>query len=407
MELVSRWLAGCALAFAVALVVVPAAGATPQAFSKDDTPASVRVRAYDLAYNLDYDEAIALMRSALERWPRDPTLHRSLGTMVWLKILFTPGSVTIADYLGPLSKQYVSFKPPPASLVAEFVGDVDRAAALAQERLARQPNDLDALYEYGAAVGLRASYTATVEGRMLAAVRATLQAYKAHERVLRADPRRAEAGLLVGTYQYIIANLSWPLRWMALVVGFSASRERGLQLLERASQPPSDAQIEARFGLLIIYSRERRYDEAYAIVRDLARRFPRNRMLWWNAAATALSGGRIRDAERDVDEGFARFEADARPRVAGEAALWHFKRGAVRVASGRRDEARADLEAALRAEGRDWIKGRTRIELARLAVQQGDPRAARAELERARALCAGDNDPVGVAAADEMAGNLR
>jgi hypothetical protein len=237
MELVSRWLAGCALAFAVALVVVPAAGATPQAFSNDDTPASVRVRAYDLAYNLDYDEAIALMRSALERWPRDPTLHRSLGTMVWLKILFTRGSVTIDDYLGPLSKQYVSFKPPPASLVAEFVDDVDRAAALAQERLARQPNDLDALYEYGAAVGLRASYTATVEGRMLAAVRATLQAYKAHERVLRADPRRAEAGLLVGTYQYIIANLSWPLRWMALVVGFSASRERGLQLLERASQP--------------------------------------------------------------------------------------------------------------------------------------------------------------------------
>jgi predicted Zn-dependent protease len=213
--------------------------------------------------------------------------------------------------------------------------------------------------------------------------------------------------VVVGTYQYIIANLTWPLRWMARVAGFSASRERGLQLLERAAEPPSDAQIEARFGLLIVYSRERRFDEAYAVVSDLARRFPRNRMLWWNAAATALSAGRITDAERDVDRGFAGFVAETRPLVAGEAALWHFKRGAVRAAAGRRDEARADLSAALDAQGRDWIKGRTRIELARLAAQGGDRRAAREELGRARRLCAGDNDPVGVAAADQLLAALR
>jgi len=395
---------GCAL---VLLPCATVAAAEPQALSRDDSVASVRLRAYDLAYNLDYDEAIALMRTALERWPREPTLYRSLGTMAWLKILFTRGSVTIDDYLGPMQKQYVAFKPPPAPLVAEFIGYVDRAAALAQERLRRKPGDLDALYEYGAAVGLKASYTATVEGRMLAAVRATLQAYKAHERVLLADPRRAEAGLLVGTYQYIIATLSWPLRWMARMAGFSASRERGLQLLERAARPPSDAQVESKFGLFIVYSRERRFDEAYAVVSDLARRFPRNRMLWWNAASTALSAGRTEEAVRDVDEGFARFAAERRPLVAGEAALWHFKRGAIRAAAGRRDEAAADLSAALAAPGRDWIKGRSRIELARLAIARGDRRVAREELGRARGLCAGDNDPLGVAAADQLLAGLR
>jgi len=392
---------------AAAFLVSAAAPGAAQAPARDDSVARVRVQAYDLAYNLDYDEAIALMTRALERWPRDPTLYRSLGTMVWLKILFARGSVTIDDYLGPLSKQYVSFKPPPAALVAEFVGYVDEAAALAEERLRRQPNDLDALYEYGAAVGLRASYTATVEGRMMAAVRATLRAYKAHERVLGADPRRKEAGLLVGTYQYIIANLSWPLRWMARVAGFSASRERGLQLLERAAEPPSDAQVEARFGLFIVYSRERRFDEAYAVVSDLARRYPRNRMLWWNSAATALSAGRISDAERDVNRGFAGFVAETRPKVAGEAALWHFKRGAVRAAAGRRDQARADLQLALTLDSRTWVKGRTRIELARLAIAEGDRRTAREELARARALCAGDNDPVGTAAADQLLAALQ
>lgn len=406
MPVVGELIRRAGLACALALLPAAAAPAPPERAGADSVP-EVRLHAYDLAYNLDYDEAIALMTRALERWPRDPSLYRSLGTMVWLKILFARGSVTIDDYLGPLQKQYVAFKPPPASLVSEFSRYVDRAAALAKERLQRQPNDLDALYEYGAALGLRASYTATVEGRMLSAVRTTLEAYKAHERVLGADPGRKEAGLLLGTYEYIIANLSWPLRWMARFAGFSASREHGLQLLERAAEPPSDAQIEAKFGLLIVYSRERRFGEAYAVVRELATRFPRNRMLWWNAASTALSAGRATDAERDIDQGFARFQADTRPRLTGEAALWYFKRGAIRTATGRRDEAQADLRAALAAEGRDWVRGRSRIELARLALQKGDQQAAREELKKARKLCAGDNDPIGAATADQLSAGLR
>ena len=113
------------------------------------------------------------------------------------------------------------------------------------------------------------------------------------------------------------------------------------------------------------------------------------------------------DAERDIDQGFGRFQADTRPRLTGEAALWYFKRGAVRAATGRRDEAQADLRAALAAEGRDWVRGRSRIELARLALQRGDQQAAHEELNEARRLCAGDNDPLGTAAADQLLAGLR
>ena len=131
------------------------------------------------------------------------------------------------------------------------------------------------------------------------------------------------------------------------------------------------------------------------------RRFPRNRLLWLNAATLALSDGRPVDAQRDVDEGFAKLTADPRPRVAGEEALWHYKRGAIRVALRRTAEAETDLRTALRLQGRDWVRGRAHTELARLAVLRGDRATGREELRLAARLCEGDNDPAG--AADAMA----
>jgi tetratricopeptide (TPR) repeat protein len=293
--------------------------------------------------------------------------------------------VTLDDYLGPMNRQHLAFKLPPPALASRFLGYADRATTLAEKQLASNPGNLDALYELGAAVGLRGSYIATVDGRMLAAIRTTLRAYEAHEKVLAADPRRVEAGLIVGTYQYIVATLSWPLRWMARVVGFKASRERGLALLEAAAGPTSDAR-----------------GEAYDVVRQLMARYPRNRLLWLNAASIALWDGRASDAMRDIDAGFAKLVADTRRRVDGEEALWYYKRGAIRVAADHLADGERDLRSALQANGRDWVRGRARIELGKLAQRRGDMATARGEWRTALQLCDGDNDPIGAAAAKAL-----
>src|SRR5204862_4129926 len=112
---------------------------------------------------------------------------------------------------------------------------LDHALALARKRIADNPQDADAHYQAGAAVGLRASYTATVEGSALGAFRAAREAYDEHERVLELDPRRKDAGLIVGTYRYVVSVLALPLRWVAYVAGFGGGREMGLQLVEGAA----------------------------------------------------------------------------------------------------------------------------------------------------------------------------
>ena len=99
---------------------------------------------------------------------------------------------------------------------------------------------------------------ATIEGRIFAAFRSARRAYDEHERVLALDPRRKDAGLILGTYRYLVSTLAAPTRLMAYLAGFGGGRERGLALLEDAARYPSDAQTEAKLALLLLYNRERR-----------------------------------------------------------------------------------------------------------------------------------------------------
>jgi hypothetical protein len=85
---------------------------------------------------------------------------------------------------------------------------------------------------------------------------------------------------------------------------------------------------------------------------------------------------------------------DTRPRIPGEEALWHYKRGAARVMLRRREEALADLRMAFAPGAAGWVQGRAHLEMARLAAQQGDGPGARREAAEAIAACGKSNDPI-------------
>jgi tetratricopeptide (TPR) repeat protein len=381
---------------------VPASLVGAGVAQRQDTSADVRRRAFDLAYNLDREPAQDLLREALTRWPDDPALHRSLASLVWLEILFRRGSVTVEDALGAVTRRNPTLPPPPKELAAAFEQHAQRAVAIAQQQLTRDPRDVEALYEKGAAEGLLVSYKATVVGKVLEALGDARGAFNAHERVLSLAPQRKDAALVVGTYRYAVASLALPLRLMAYIVGFGGGRERGLSMIEEAAAFESDAQPEARFALVILYNRERRYTEALAILDLLRTAYPRNRLLWLESGATALRAGQAAVALQLLDEGFARFEADGRAKAFGEQALWRHKRGVARARLERPAEAEGELRAAIAGEAREWVRGRSHLELGRLALAAGDPTAARAEFERAATLCERDNDSEGAALARRL-----
>jgi tetratricopeptide (TPR) repeat protein len=377
---------------------IPAAGLANQA------SAALRAKGAGEIYSLDRDRALETYRQAVAADPQDGAAYRGLASALWLSITFRRGNMTVDDYLGGVSGSKTPSPPPPSEIAAAFRDAVEHALALARTRVNANPRDASAHYELGAAVGLRALYVATVDRSTLGAFRAAREAYDEHEKVLELDARRRDAGLIVGTYRYIVATLAFPLRWMAYVSGFGGGREKGLQLVESAASYPGDNQEEARFALIVMYNREKRYDEALAQLAILRERYPRNRLAWLESGSTSLRVGKAADAERFLDEGFRKLVSDTRPRMFGEDALWYTKRGTARAALGRASDARLDLEKALVVEGRRWIHGRAHLELGKLALKDGDRVGANEHLRAAVRLCESDNDDT---AADQSRRLLR
>jgi tetratricopeptide (TPR) repeat protein len=360
-------------------------------------PASeaLRAKGANHIYNLEHDLALEAFRQAVAADPDDAAAHRGMASAMWLGITFRRGNLTVDDYLGRANKASTAKLPPPApETIAGFREAIERAIAIARRRIALNPKDADAHYQLGAAVGLRASYTATVEGSVMGAFRAAKEAFQEHEKVLELAPQRKDAGLIVGTYRYIVATLSLPLRWVAYMAGFGGNRERGIKLIEEAAAHGGDNKTDARFALILLYNREKRYDDALAQLARLRADYPRNRLVWLESGSTALRAGRPAEAETFLAEGYEKFTGDSRTRMFGEEALWLYKRGTARAGIGRTVDAEADLRRALSLTGRNWVYGRARLELGRLALKAGDKNAARTELSTAATLAESDNDPM-------------
>jgi tetratricopeptide (TPR) repeat protein len=394
------------------LLAVPCRGfAAADSRAPLQTSNELRLRGLDLACNLDHDQALELLRRAVALSPDDPAPHRSLAAVLWLNILFRRGAVTVDHYLGSFSRSPVDLAKPPPEIDAEFRQHIERAITLAERRVAANPQDAQAHYDLGAAVGLQASYVATVEGKMLAGFRSARRAYDEHEKALKLDPSRTDAALVVGTYRYVVSTLALPMRVVAYVAGFGGGRDRGIQMLretaelDRDGKPVrdssgvtiergNDARADALFALILVYNRERQYDDALQVLAELQRLFPRNRLLWLEAGSTALRAGRARQADDLLSQGMAMLAKDKRPRMPGEDALWRYKRGAARAALDRTDEAIADLTVASGTDSQNWVNGRARVEMGRLALKRGDRNGAAQEARQAETLCERGNDPI-------------
>jgi tetratricopeptide (TPR) repeat protein len=359
--------------------------------------AALRAKGLELGFNLDYDDALASFRAAIGVDPTDPAAYRLIAATIWINALFKQGAVTAEDYLGQVRSD-VGRRPMAPELAAAFHTNVDRALALAEQRLRERPDDADAHFQVGAAYAFLTTYKATVEGRVAGGFSTARRAYTEHERALRLDAQRRDAGLTVGMYRYGVSTLSAPLRLLAGLVGFGGGRERGLQLIEEAAAYPSDVQANARFTLIVIYNREARYDDALHVIHELREQYPRNRLLWLEEGSTALRAKRFEAARSALEQGLSRLAVDRRPRAFGEEARWHYYLGASLVGLRRTEAAERELRQVLSAEAAEWLRGRAHKELGKIADLTGNRSGALAEYQFAKQVCRDQHDD---ACADE------
>jgi tetratricopeptide (TPR) repeat protein len=356
---------------------------------------------YQAAYSLEQPQALQAARDIVRTAPHESGSHRALAAVLWLDVIFRRGTVTVDHYVGGLGGPPRTLPKPPPAVDAEFKQTIARAIELASERLRLNPDDVQARFDLGSAYGLQASYLASVEGSMTSAFMSARHAFNAQEEVLARDPKRAAAGVVVGTYRYMVSGMALPTRVFAYMAGFGGGKDEGIRLLEAAARD-SGSHVEAKTALVLIHSREARHGDAYRLLSELAAAFPRNRLFVLEQGSAAIRAGKHAEAEAILTAGLAALDRDLRPKMPGERALWLYKRGLARFGRDRRADAAADFHEALRSNPSGWVRGRAFLTLGKIEDLAGRRSEAITHYRTAREIGAGAKDPAGAADATRL-----
>jgi hypothetical protein len=293
----------------VALPQSPTAGQTPvanEAAKAASPPTSaefdqLRAEGNDAVYNLDYKVAREKFERMVKIAPDHPAGYIYLANNLWLEWLNSSRRLSASLYNGDSFYQQDAeedkFDP---KREKEFNDYIRQAIAVAKARVQKNPQDTEALYYQGAALGLRAGYSVTVKRSFRRAMGDANGSTQIQKRVVKMDPNYNDAYLSIGLYEYVIDSLPFVWRTLARLAGLKGSKKRGLEHLELATQKGKFAADDARVILIGLYSREKQPEKALEMISYLAAKYPRNYLLGVERANMLYQRGR-------KDEGAAAF----------------------------------------------------------------------------------------------------
>lgn len=233
---------------------------------------------FDYFYNAEYDAAIKEFEIALQAHPDDPFAVNHMLTGVMFQEMYRIGALDSELYAkeGFLHSKQFPIDPKIRDQVKQLT---DRALQLENDRLNKNPNDVDALYARGSTRGLKSTWMALIDKAWFSALRSVVGARHDHERVLELDPNYTDAKMIVGMHNYVIGSVPWAVKVAASIVGLSGSREKGIQLLYEAANGGGEASVDAKIALALFLRREQRYPEAIKIVSGLSESYAKNFLL--------------------------------------------------------------------------------------------------------------------------------
>ncbi|HKF23553.1 MAG TPA: tetratricopeptide repeat protein [Candidatus Angelobacter sp.] len=283
---------GKSLFFSFILVIVlgvtPAWACSPG--NKGDFDALTQ-SGFEHFYSLQYDQAIHDFQKALEARPDEPKAINHLLEARLFQQLYKYNALDTRLYTKQrfLTSKQVPIEPSAKKQLAELT---DQAMAASEKRLRNDPRDVQALYSRGVTEGLRSTYLAVAEHSFWSALKYALAARHDHEQVLKLQPDFSDAKTVVGAHNYVVGNLSLPVKAMAGIAGIRGDKNKGLQMLAEAGNAGGESSTDARVTLALFLRREERYPEAVDVVRTLSREHPHNFLF------ALEEGNLLRDAGR-------------------------------------------------------------------------------------------------------------
>jgi len=244
---------------------------------------------------MEYDRSIQDFQKFSDRHPNDPAAVNHLLSAVLMRELYRMGAMNSGEYATDsfIGQAHRTADPKVKEQIKQLVA---RAEDLEEQQLKTNGNNADALYDRGVTRAQFALYTALVERAWFSALRNAVGARHDHERVLELNPNYLDAKLVVGAHNYVMGSLPWSVKVAVALVGLSGTKEKGLSYLREVADSTGENSIDAKVVLSLFLRRERRYDDARALMHDLSTRFPRNYLFPLEEANLHRAGGHPQEA---------------------------------------------------------------------------------------------------------------
>jgi hypothetical protein len=251
--------------------------------------------ALDDFYNLEYDKAVSQFERIEKAHPQDPfaVVHVLQATVFRELYRLNLLDTTLYAHDGFLSGRAANGNPAVRAQVDQLTAETIN---LCNERLAKNPNDVDALYVRGEARGLKSTYIALVDKSFLSALRNAVAARRDHERVLELDPKYTDAKTVVGAHNYVVGSLPMPVKMLAGIAGLGGSKKKGLEYLREAAKEGHESSVDARVALALFLRREGKYGEAEKVVDTLTKQYPKNFLFALEECNLLKDGGKGADS---------------------------------------------------------------------------------------------------------------
>jgi tetratricopeptide (TPR) repeat protein len=269
----------CVLFYAMVFgCCVSALGADPQVVYQQST---------DALYNLDFNTAQRGYETLTREYPDNPDYWNALASSIWLHILYDQQKLNLDSFSGSsLGTKESGDEVNPAE-EKRLRETIDTAIAKADALLKKNPKDIRALYAKGISNATMASFEASAKRSYRAAAGRAKAARDLHKQVLAMDPNFDDARLSIGAFNYVVGVIPFVIRVFLKPFGISSDgKDLGIQQIETAAAKGKTASTDARMMLIVVYNREKRYDQALQILDSLHTRYPRNFVFHLGKATT-------------------------------------------------------------------------------------------------------------------------
>ncbi len=235
-------------------------------------------RGFQQMYNLDFSAAHQTFRGYQQTQPEDPMGYVS-NAAAYLFSEFNRLHILESDlFIDDAKFERRGKASPDPTVKSAFENELSKGDAAANKILAKNPNDINALFAQVLTNGLRGDYTALIENRNFASLSYMKNSRLVAQKLLTIDPTCYDAYLAVGVENYLLGVNPAPVRWFLRMTGAETDKTEGLQRLRLTADKGHYLAPFARLLLAVAALRDKDRQTARVLLAGLAKEFPNNQL---------------------------------------------------------------------------------------------------------------------------------